>query len=187
MQKLSLTEKAGSLYLNGKLLVLKYDITKYGLPAVELALLRRTGNVATALDLLQEARVLLQKGPVRIWGVSFLEGSCVKESEQQFLHYALPLGDSGGKKHTLELVKFGETVYGIFVDSKIIATNGMHEEPKVLVREILGLAGKTLDSSIVQKLNAMLAKVASIASSQDYVVLSVAPQKNVEKRKGIAA
>ncbi|MDO8339801.1 MAG: hypothetical protein Q7T16_04045 [Candidatus Burarchaeum sp.] len=184
MEDLTLTEKNGSLYLNGKLLAVKGDIEKYGLPAVELALLRRTENVTTALDLLQEARVLLKKGPAKVSGVSFLEGSQVNERRQEFVHYELPLADEKGKGHELELVKFGKTIYGIFVDGKIVATNGMAEEPKALVKEILGLAGKSLGSGEVAKLNTMLAQVASIKSSRDYVIVTVVEN---ERRRGVAA
>src|SRR3989344_2928608 len=173
-ENLELAERNGSLYLNGKLLAVKADIEKYGLPAVELALLRRTENVSLALDLLQEASVLLKKGPVKVDGVSFLEGSQVRQRQQEFVHYGLPLADDKGKRHELELVKFGKTIYGIFVDGKIVATNGMSEEPKKLVTEILGLAGKSLNAAEVARLNSTLAQVASIKSSRDYVIVTVA-------------
>jgi len=180
-----LVEKQGSLYLDGKLLVTKPEIGKYGIPAVELALLRKTGSVPVALELLGEARRLLGKMPLVVKGVSFLEGSSARESQKRFLHHVLPLADAHGRRHVLDLVKFGRTIYGIFVDSRIVATNGMAEEPKRLVNEILRLAGAKLGTDDVQKLNQLLAKVASMKSSQDYLVLTVAGREN-QKKGGIA-
>ena len=184
MEDVTLTEKNGSLYINGKLLVTKMEIEKYGVPAVELALLRRTESIPDALDLLQEARRLLKKLPVKVDGVSFLEGSSMREVEKKFLHHMLPLVDEKGGRHALDLVKFGNTVYGIFVDGKIVATNGMAEEPKALVNEILGLANRKLDSEAVERLNSLLEQVANLQTSKDYVVLTVA---GMDRKRRMAA
>jgi len=186
MVELKLTGKMGSLYLNGKLLVTKLEIEKYGLPAVELALLRRTGNVAVALDLLSEVKRMLGKLP-EVLKVSFLEGSSAQELQKKYLHHTLPLADEKGGKHILDLVKFGKSIYGIFVDGKIIATNGMAQEPKDLVGEILRLADAKLKPGDVQRLNEMLAKVASLKSAQDYIVVNVVQRETQDRKRGIAA
>ena len=172
--------------MNGKLLVTKLEVERYGLPAVELALLRRTGNIAVALDLLSEAKHMLGKLPEVLKGVSFLEDSKAHERQEKYLHHELPLADEKGKRHELDLVKFGKSVYGIFVDGKIIATNGMAQEPRDLVGEILRLAGAKLGTDDVRRLNEMLARVASMRSAQDYIVLSVARERQ-GRQKGIAA
>ncbi|MFA6036024.1 MAG: hypothetical protein WC759_03630 [Candidatus Micrarchaeia archaeon] len=186
MADLKLTEKMGSLYLNGKLLVTKLEIEKYGLPAVELALLRRTGNVAVALDLLGEARQMVGKLPEVLKGVSFLENSSAHERQAKYLHHTLPLADEKGKRHELDLVRFGKSIWGIFVDGNIIATNSTIKEPKDLVSGILQLADAKLKPGDVQRLNEMLAKVASMKSAQDYIVLSVA-RGTQDRQKRIAA
>ncbi len=187
MVDLKLTEKMGSLYLNGKLLVTKLEIEKYGLPAVELALLRRTGNVAVALDLLSEAKHMMGKLPEVLKGVSFLENSNAHEMQAKYLHHKLPLADEKEKRHELDLVRFGKSIWGIFVDGKIIATNGMAQEPKDLVGEILRLADAKLKPGDVQRLNEMLAKVASLQSAQDYIVIRVARKETQDRKRGIAA
>jgi hypothetical protein len=186
MSSLKLTEKMGSLYLNGKLLVTKLEIEKYGLPAVELALLRRTGNVAVALDLLAEARHMVGKLPEVLKGVSFLENSSAQERQAKYRHHTLPLKDEKGKGHELDFVMFGKNICGIFVDGYIIATNSTLKEPKELVGEIMRLADAKLKPGDVQRLNEMLAKVASLKSAQDYIVLSVA-RGTQDRQKRIAA
>jgi hypothetical protein len=174
MARYKLAKRAGSLYLNRKILANVREIRKYGMPCIELALLRRTGNVAVSLELLGEARVMMRRLPKTVYGVSFLEGSSLSESRRRFRHHVLPLVDARGKRHELDLVKFGKTVYGIFVDGRIVATNGMAREPKRLVREIMRLAGgKRLRALEVGMLNAMLAEVAGMASSRDYIALTV--------------
>ncbi|RLG19455.1 hypothetical protein DRN67_02610 [Candidatus Micrarchaeota archaeon] len=184
MEELTLTEGKGSLYLNGKLLVTRLEVEKYGIPAVELALLRRTESIPDALNLLPEARRLLKKSPTAVKGVSFLKGSSINEVEKTFVHHVLPLVDDKGNRHSLDLVRFGKTIYGIFIDGKIIATNGMAEEPKELVSEILKLTGKRLDGAAVERLNMLLERVANLKSSRDYVILTVA--KNYGKRRMVA-
>jgi len=185
MVDLTLTENKGSLYLNNKLMVTKMEVEKYGMPAVELSLLRRIDNLEDALGLLRKARELLSKTPVELKGVSFLKDSSLLETKKpMYLHHTLPLEDGKKDRHTLDLVKFGETIYGIFVDGKIVATNGMADEPKALVREILALAGKKLGEDEVDRLNSLLAKVASLKSSRDYIVLTVAQNNRKKKLVG---